>query len=531
MSGREELDAVIVGAGFAGLYALHKLRGLGLRARVLEAGGGVGGTWYWNRYPGARCDVVSMEYSYQFSEELQQEWEWTERYASQAEILRYLEHVADRFSLRRDIQLNTRVSAAAFNEQSSCWEIETADGEHLTARYCIMATGCLSKPLVPKIPGMDRFKDEMLYTSTWPHDAVGFRGKRVAVIGTGSSGVQSIPVIAQEAEHLYVFQRTANFSVPGRNTPLDAVEQRSIKADYAGYRKRWAENPGSADFRINMTSALAVSDAERRREYEARWQSGGLPFVGAFMDLMLDRRANETAADFFRDKIRQTVSDPSVAGKLVPNLIWACKRLCVDTNYYETYNRPNVTLVDLNETPIEEITRRGIRTKHKEYELDCIVCATGFDAMTGALFAIDIRGRGGLPLRGKWSAGPVTYLGLMTAGFPNLFMITGPGSPSVLSNMVCAIEQHVNLIADILSHCNGAKTIEAGVQAEHDWSAHVNEVAATTLFVGCNSWYLGANVPGKPRVFMPYFGFPQYVEKCSEIAAAGYAGFDFRAAR
>jgi cyclohexanone monooxygenase len=522
---KPELDAVIVGAGFAGLYALHKLRGLGLRVRVFEAAGGVGGTWYWNRYPGARCDIVSMEYSYQFSEELQQDWNWTERYASQAEILRYLEHVADRFDLRRDIQLNTRVSAAIFDEQSNCWEIETADGDQVSARFCIMATGCLSKPLVPRIPGMDRFAGDTLFTSTWPHETVSFKGRRVAVIGTGSSGVQSIPLIAGQAEHVTVFQRTPNYSVPARNAPLDPAEQRRIKADYAGWRKRWATNPGSADFRVNMTSALAVSDSERRREYEARWQSGGLPFLGAFADLMFDRRANETAAEFFHGKIRQAVRDPSVADKLVPRQTWGCKRLCVDTDYYETFNRPNVTLVDLNETPIENITPRGIRTKNREYELDCIVCATGFDAMTGALFAIDIRGRKGLPLREKWNTGPVTYLGLSTAGFPNLFLITGPGSPSVLSNMVCAIEQHVNLIANLISHGNGTAVIEANTQAERDWVAHVNAVADATLFRGCNSWYLGANVPGKPRVFMPYFGFPQYVDLCNQMAAAGYAGF------
>jgi len=506
---------------------LHKLRGMGLTARVFEAGNGVGGTWYWNRYPGARCDVVSMEYSYQFSEDLQQQWEWTERYASQPEILSYLNHVTDRFELRRDIQLNTRVAAAHFDERSSRWIVETESGDRISARFCIMATGCLSRPLLPRIPGMDRFMGDTFHTGHWPHAPVDFTGRRVGVVGTGSSGIQSIPIIAQQAEHLYVFQRTAGFTVPGHNAPLDPEEQRRIKADYRGYRQRWSQNPGGADFRVNMTSALAVSEAERRREYEARWQDGGLPFLGAFADLLFDASASETAAGFLRAKVEEIVRDPATAAKLLPRQVFGCKRMCVDTDYYATFNRPNVTLVDLNETPIEAVTAGGLRTRGGEYALDSIVYATGFDAMTGALLAMDIRGREGLNLREKWAAGPVTYLGLTTAGFPNLFMITGPGSPSVLSNMVVSIEQHVELIAELMAHTagRGAGSIEAEEAAERNWVAHVNDIVAGTLFHSCNSWYLGANVPGKPRVFMPYFGFPQYVGKCREMAAAGYAGF------
>ena len=523
------LDAVIVGAGFAGLYMLHRLRSMGLAARVLEAGGGVGGTWYWNRYPGARCDVVSMEYSYQFSEALQQEWEWTERYASQPEILAYLGHVADRFGLRSDIQFDTRVTAATFDEGQNRWTVETEGGERLNARYCIMATGCLSRPMLPRLPGMERFRGEILHTGQWPHRPVDFNGKQVAVIGTGSSGIQCIPVIARDAEQVYVFQRTGGFSVPARNGPLDPQEQRRIKADYQGYRQRWAQNPGAADFRVNMVSALEVSEGERRLEYEARWQSGGLPFMGAFRDLLFDARANETAAEFLRGKVRELVHDSATAEGLLPRQVFACKRLCVDTDYFSTFNRPNVTLVDLNESPVEEIISTGLRTQTRAFELDSIVFATGFDAMTGALAAMDIRGRGGLALSEKWAAGPLTFLGLTTAGFPNLFLITGPGSPSVLSNMVVSIEQHVELISDLIAQIDsrGAQAIEAEEAAERDWVAHVNDVAGATLFRSCNSWYLGANVPGKPRVFMPYFGFPQYVEKCREMADAGYSGFNF----
>jgi cyclohexanone monooxygenase len=521
-----ELDAVVVGAGFAGLYMLHRLRGLGLSVRVFEAGGGIGGTWYWNRYPGARCDIESLEYSYQFSEELQQEWEWSERYATQPEILRYLEHVADRFDLRRDVELGTRVVSAHFDATTTRWTVRT-DRESVSARFCIMATGCLSSTNLPAIPGIDRFAGATHHTGRWPHEGVDFTGKRVGVIGTGSSAIQSIPLIAEQAAHLFVFQRTPNYSIPAHNAPLDPERVREIKSDDAGFRRHNAQMPFGANFSPSDRSALQVGEDERRREYESRWRQGGLGFITSFADLGSDRAANETAGAFLREKIRSIVRDPAVAEKLSPTQVVGCKRLCVDTNYYATFNRPNVTLVDVAEAPIQEILPSGLRTARERFDLDCIVFATGFDAMTGAVLAIDVRGAGGLPLRDKWSAGPRTYLGLGTAGFPNLFLITGPGSPSVLSNMVPSIEQHVDWIADCIAWLreHGKRSIDATRDAEDAWVAHVNEVAHTTLYPSCNSWYLGANVPGKPRVFMPYLGFPPYVEKCNEVAAKGYAGF------
>ena len=520
-------DAVIVGAGFAGLCMLHRLRGLGLSARVFEAGSGVGGTWFWNRYPGARCDVESMEYSYQFSDELQQEWEWTERYASQPEILRYLNHVADRFDLRRDIVLETRVVSAVFDEAGDSWQVRTHDGTEVSARFCIVATGCLSSTNTPKLPGLDAFAGPTLHTGNWPHEPVDFTGRRVAVIGTGSSGIQAIPLIAEQAAHLFVFQRTPNYSVPASNRPLDPVEQRAVKRDYPALRARGGQMPFGFDTRSTERSALEVSPEERLAEYEDRWRQGGLPFLGSFADLLFSKEANDTAADFVREKIRGIVRDPAVADVLTPRGVVGCKRLCSDTGYFETFNRPNVTLVDIAAAPIEAVTERGIRTARAHYDVDCIVFATGFDAMTGALSRIDIRGSGGVTLRDKWTAGPRTYLGLSSAGFPNLFIITGPGSPSVLSNMVPSIEQHANWIADCIAHLGerGMRRIEATPEAEDAWVAHVNEVADTTLYPSCNSWYLGANIPGKPRVFMPYLGFPAYVEKCKQVVSRGYEGF------
>ena len=516
----------MVGAGFAGLYALHRLRGLGLSVRVFEAGSGVGGTWFWNRYPGARCDIESLEYSYQFSEELQQAWRWSERYATQPEILRYLEHVADRFDLRRDIELDTRVVAAHFDDAASRWNVTTPRGT-VTARFCVMATGCLSSANVPRFEGAERFRGATYHTGRWPHEGVDFTGLRVGVIGTGSSAIQSIPLIAAQAEELFVFQRTPTYSIPAHNGPIDPELERSVRADYAGFRRRNAALPFGANFPINERSALAVTPEERAREYEARWRRGGLGFMTSFADLAFDRAANETAAEFVRGKIRSLVRDPAVAAKLAPTQVIGCKRLCVDTGYYATFNRPNVTLVDLREEPIESITESGLRTARAGYALDAIVYATGFDAMTGALLAIDIRGAGGRTLAAKWAEGPRTYLGLATAGFPNLFVVTGPGSPSVLSSMVPAIEQHVDWIAACIAWlgARGLERIEATRAAEDAWVAHVNEVAGATLYPQCNSWYLGANVPGKPRVFMPYLGFPPYVEKCNEVASRGYDGF------
>jgi len=527
---QQEVDAVIVGAGFAGLYMLHRLRGLGLSARVFEAGDGIGGTWYWNRYPGARCDVESMDYSYSFSDELQQEWRWTERYAAQPEILRYINHVADRFDLRRDIQLKTRVVEAIFDEAASRWEIRTDRGDAVSARFCIMATGCLSEPqLPPPFPGLETFEGRWYHTGRWPHEGVDFTGQRVAIIGTGSSAIQSIPVIARQADHLYVFQRTPNYSIPAHNRPLDPEHERRVKANYGEFRRAARVSRVGFVVKSTDTPALSISPEERDREYEERWQRGGLGFGFSFPDLLVDERANETAAEFFRNKIRSIVRDPAVADLLAPrDYPIGTKRMCVDTNYYDTFNRDNVTLVDLRRTPIGTITPKGLRTSEREFAVDAIVFAIGFDAMTGALSRINIRGRGGETLHQKWAAGPRTYLGIAVAGFPNLFMITGPGSPSVLSNMIVSIEQHVDWIADCLTYLGQRRgeAIEASPEAEEAWVAHVNEVGNATLYPRANSWYTGANIPGKPRTFMPYIGgVGAYRQACDAVAADGYRGF------
>jgi len=523
----QQLDAVVVGAGFAGIYALYRFRSLGLKTRAFEAGSGVGGTWFWNRYPGARCDVESMEYSYQFSEELQQEWQWSERYAPQAEILRYLEHVAERFDLRRDIQLDTRVDSAIYDEAGTRWKIGCSDGSRWSARFFVMATGCLSAVNMPEFAGRESFQGKIYHTARWPHEGVTFHGQRVGVIGTGSSGVQSIPLIAAEAEHLYVFQRTPTWSIPAHNRSLDPDEVRRIKAIYPELRAQSALQPFGFNTRSAETTAMDVDDQERLREYETRWERGGLGFLGGYSDLLLSRDANDTAAEFVGGKIRAIIRDPALAAKLTPRTAVGCKRLCVDTNYYDTFNRDNVTLVDVTAEPIEGIAPKGLRTGGKEYELDAIVFATGFDAMTGALLGVDIRGRDGVELREKWAAGPRTYLGLSTAGFPNFFFVTGPGSPSVLTNMVPSIEQHVNWISACISNLfeSGHGSIEPTPEAEDAWVDLVNEIGGMTIYPTCNSWYLGSNVPGKPRVFMPYLGFPDYVVRANAIAAAGYEGF------
>ncbi len=533
-SGTPDLDALIVGAGFAGLYLLHRLRGAGFRARVYEAGGGVGGTWYWNRYPGARCDVESLSYSYQFDEALQQEWEWTERYAVQPEILRYANHVADRFALWPDMQFDTRVAAAHW-DADGLWRVRLeAEGrapETVTARFCIMATGCLSTANLPDIPGRNSFRGATYHTGRWPHEEVDFTGLRVAVIGTGSSAIQSIPAIAKQAAQLTVFQRTANYSVPAQNRPLDPAEVAAVKADYRGLREEAKTRFGCFVVDLPRPSALADSPEQRVAEFERRWQTGGLTFMASYEDLLYDAEANETAAEFVRAKIRATVRDPETARTLMPTNVIGCKRLCVDTGYFETYNRPNVRLIDINEQPISEITGSGVAVEGEEIAADAIVFATGFDAMTGSLKRIDIRGRGGLPLRDAWEAGPRTYLGLAVNGFPNLFTITGPGSPSVLTNMMPSIEQHVEWVSDCIEALRdrGATVIEAERAAQDDWVGHVNELADASLRSTCSSWYVGANVPGKPRVFMPYIGgYPAYAARCAEIAAAGYEGFAIR---
>jgi cation diffusion facilitator CzcD-associated flavoprotein CzcO len=520
-------DVVIVGAGFAGMYMLHRLRSLGFNVRLFEAGGDVGGTWYWNRYPGARCDVESVQYSYQFDPTLEQEWDWSERYAAQPELLRYARHVADRFDLRRDIEFNTRINTARFDAARGDWVVESDRGR-TTARFCIMATGCLSSPNLPSFKGLESFQGDRYHTGHWPHEDVDFTGKRVAVIGTGSSAVQSIPIIARQARHLFVFQRTPNYAVPAHNRPLDAQERKGAKADYPAMRLRAKQTMTGIDFDYSDKKALEASAPERQREYERRWSHGGLWFLGAYQDLMVDQQANDTAAEFVRSKIRERVANPEVARLLAPQNTIGCKRLCVDIDYYESFNRDNVTLVDVSRAPIEAITPRGLRACGVEYEVDAIVFATGFDAMTGTLLRIDIRGRDGLSLAEKWRDGPRSYLGLAICGFPNLFTVTGPGSPSVLTNMLPTIEQHVDWIAEALlfARRRGISLIEPSTEAEDAWVQHVAELAGRTLRYTCGSWYLGVNIAGKPRVFMPYIGgFPRYVERCKEIAANDYAGF------
>ncbi len=532
-----EFDAIIVGAGLSGVYMLHRLRELGFSARVLEEGDGVGGTWYWNRYPGARCDVISLDYSYSFSEDLQQEWEWTERYPSQPEMMRYINHVVDRFDLRRDIQLETRVTEAHFDEETDRWDIRTDGGELFTPRFCIMATGCLSAAQVPDFEGFDTFEGDWYHTSDWPHEGVDFSGKRVAVIGTGSTGIQATPVIAEEADLLTVFQRTANFSVPAQNAPQDPEIEREVKANYAERRRQARQSLRGYPVRtteINDKSALEVTPEEREREYQNMWNNGGPIFTATFADLIRNQEANDTAAEFVRDRIREKVKDPATAEKLSPyDHPLGTKRICVDTDYYETFNQENVSLVDVRESPIEEITPNGLRTRDgQEYELDAIVFATGFNAMTGALLNIDIRGKGGRVLEEKWKDGPRTYLGVSIAGFPNLFTITGPGSPSVLTNMITSIEQHVEWISDFMEYAreHGLERIEATFEAQDEWVAHVNEVANNTLFPKANSWYMGANIPGKPQIFMPYAGgVANYGQKCDEVAANEYEGFTLTA--
>jgi cyclohexanone monooxygenase len=525
-----DFDVLVIGAGFAGIYMLYRLRGMGLSARLYEAGDGVGGTWYWNRYPGAACDIASLEYSYSFSEELQQEWKWSHRYAKQPEILAYINHVTDRFDLRRDMQFKTRVTSAMFDEGTRRWQIATDCGDWARAQFCVMATGCLSAPKPIEYPGPESFKGNLYHTACWPHERVDFSGQRVGVVGTGSSGIQCIPLIAEEAAHLHVFQRTPNFSVPARNCPMDPDYERLIKANYAELRRR--ERDSDFGFMLvepNTKSTFEVTREERQREYEYRWEAGGLSYYTSFVDLMVNREANETVAEFVRAKIREKVRDPAVAELLCPKgYPFGAKRVCTDTNYYETFSRDNVTLVDLRKSPIKKFAAKGLQVGDTEYELDSVVFATGFDAMTGALLNVDIRGRGGRPLKQKWAEGPRTYLGLMTEGFPNLFITTGPGSPSVLYNMVPGNEQHVDWIANCIEHLRkqDRAAIEPTVDAEQTWSQHVTEVGNQTLFPLADSWYLGANVPGKPRVILPYLGgFRAYSQKCNEVAAKGYEGF------
>ena len=516
----EVYDVVVVGAGFAGMYMLHKLRGLGLSVRVYEQGGDVGGTWYWNRYPGARCDVESMQYSYSFSDELQQEWDWSERYAPQPEILKYANHVADRFNLRSDIQLNTRVDAAVFDESASTWQVTTSEGKTVRAKFVVLATGCLSNARMPDIKGLSEFKGKVYHTGHWPHEPVDFTGQRVAVIGTGSSGIQ----------------RTPNFSIPARNAALTAEEREAFRAKYPEIR-RFAREEARNGIYTEMPDrgALDDGDNERRSKYEARWAHGGLTFMSVYNNLAIDKAANDTAANFVCGKIAEIVKDPDTARLLQPNNHpIGSKRICIDTDYFAAFNRPDVKLVDIRSSPIEQILPNAVRAGGKDYEVDALVLATGFDAMTGSVAKIDIRGRDGQALNQKWAEGPKTYLGLMSAGFPNLFIITGPGSPSVLSNMIVSIEQHVDWIGDCIAYMRdrGLTTMEAKKDAEENWVAHVNEVAHTTLYPQANSWYMGANIPGKPQIFMPYIGgVGVYRQICNDVAAKGYEGFAMEAAQ
>ena len=523
------VDALIVGAGFSGLYLLRRLLKAGFSVRCFERGDDVGGTWYWNRYPGARCDVQSMEYSFGFDEALQQEWDWPEKFSAQPDILAYASHVADRFDLRPHIQFGTEVRSAHYGSAVRLWRVETDTGERVTAKFVVMATGCISTAQIPKIDGLADFKGRTFHTGAWPHEKVSFEGARVAVIGTGSSGIQAIPVIAREARRLTVFQRTANFSIPSRNVPMTDAYARSWKDGYSEKREEMRRSPQGNLRHRSDKSALEVSEAERQATYEARWREGGSGFLAAFNDILTSQVANETMAEFVRGKIRETVKDPATAELLAPKSHpIGTKRICVDSGYYETFNRDNVELIDVSETPIERLTEDGLIVGGRGFAFDSIVFATGFDAMTGTLFNIDIRGRDSLALKEKWHAGPRTYLGVMSEGFPNLFMITGPGSPSVKSNMVVSIEQHVDLAVDTMIHMRdvGFETIEPETAAEDAWVDHVQEVAHKTLFPRANSWYMGANIPGKPRLFMPYIaGVGAYRQICEEIVADGYRGF------
>lgn len=523
-------DVIVVGAGFAGMYLLHSLRAEGFDTKVFERGGDVGGTWYWNRYPGARCDVQSIDYSYSFDPELEQQWEWSEKYATQPEILRYADHVAERYDLRRDIRFDTAVTSARYDEEAGLWSLTTGDGQTVTARFYIMATGCLSTSKLPEVEGIEAFTGDTYHTGHWPHEPVDFTGKRVAVIGTGSSGIQSIPVIAGQAEHLTVFQRTPNFSVPAHNGPVDPDLWTEIKANYPAYREDARMSFGGQPRPVPEKGALEVSDRERQATYQAGWEEGGLAgILAAYNDLRTNQEANDTAAEFIRGKIRSIVDDPELAELLSPtDHPFGTKRPCVDSDYYATYNRDNVRLVNLRKTPLTSITASGLDTTDESFEFDAIVFATGFDAMTGAIVNVDIRGVDGLELRQKWSEGPRTYLGLMIAGFPNFFTVTGPGSPSVLSNMMVAIEQHVDWIRDCLVNLRDRDRarIEPTVEAESEWVQHVNEVGDSTLYPKAKSWYMGANVPGKPRVFLPYVGgVGAYRTICAEVAGDDYRGF------
>ncbi len=526
-----DVDAVVVGAGFGGMYMMHMLQKNGFSAQGIERGSDVGGTWYWNRYPGCQCDVESMEYSYQFSDELQQRWAWSQRYAGQPEILRYANHVADEFNLREHFLFNASVNAANYDDKKEIWSVSTDTGKAITARYLIMATGCLSTTNTPDFPGLGDYAGDTYHTGNWPHEGVDFSDKNVAIIGTGSSAIQAIPLIAKQAGELTVFQRTPNYSIPAQNKPLDPEKQAAIKANYHEFRARGKMSPAAfgADFAFNLGSVFDATPAERQATFEEFWNHGGFNFLAAFRDLTSSVEANKFAADFVRGKIRSIVKDPETAERLCPDTVLGCKRLCSDNGYFETFNQSNVHLVDVSTQPIEKLTENGLVTNGKEYAFDAIIFATGYDALTGSLLKCNITGVNGLRLEDKWAAGPTNYLGLMTTGFPNMFTITGPGSPSALANLITGIEQHADFITRLIqwSQERGYHRIEADQAAEDSWVNVVNTRAAATLYPTCNSWYLGANVPGKPRVFMPYVGFPDYSRKLEQVVGQDYAEMRF----
>lgn len=526
----KEVDAVILGAGFAGLYMLHQLKSKGFSTIVYETGDGVGGVWYWNRYPGARCDIESIYYNYTFSKELYEEWTWTSRFPEQEEILRYLNYVADRLKLRSNIQFNTRVKAAHFDEEQHKWLVHLNDGHQVLAKYFITGIGCLSAANVPKFQGLDQFSGKWYHTGHWPHDKVDFTGKRVGIIGTGSSGIQAIPVIAKEAKHLTVFQRTPQYTIPARNHLYDEDFIRQTKGNFENLKHAMRNSVSGTPFAYNHPSAIEDSDHQRQKVFEEAWAQGGFAFASTYKDLLTNEQSNEKAAAFIRSKIRETVQDPTVAEKLCPKYMYGTKRQVLDSDYFETYNRDNVLLVDVKESPILEITETGIQTASNHFELDIIIFATGYDGMTGPLFKIDIRGRNDVTLKDKWENGASvqTYLGLATANFPNLFMITGPESPSVLVNMPIAIEQHVEWIAQCIDYLreHDIDVMETNEEAEQAWSKHCREIANETLYVKGDSWYTGANIAGKPRSFLIYLGgFDYYTKRCQEVAQNNYEGF------
>ena len=526
-----DVDVVVVGAGFSGLYLLYRLRKAGFSTRVFERGGDVGGTWYWNRYPGARCDVESLQYSYSFDEQLQQDWHWPEKFSAQPDILAYANHVADRFNLKKDIEFNIEVKASWFDENLKTWKITTNTGEEINAQYFIMATGCISTTQIPNIKGLSDYVGNTFHTGDWPHEKVDFSGQSIAVIGTGSSGIQSIPVLAKQAKKLTVFQRTPNYSIPSQNEPMTKKYERSWKDVYSERRKEMRYSAHGSLKDLNDVPALSVDEDQRQELYTKRWAIGGTGFLGSFNDLLTNADANYTAAEYVRQQIKRVVKDKETAEILCPRSYpIGTKRICIDTGYFETYNRENVKLVDISKKPIQRLVADGIIVDDQLYAFDSIIFATGFDAMTGSILNVDIKGRGGLALKEKWNAGPKTYLGLMSASFPNLFMITGPGSPSVKSNMIMSIEQHVDLVIETLLSMRrkGLSVVEPELEAENKWVDHVQEVANKTLFPQANSWYMGANIPGKPRLFMPYIGgVGAYREICEEIVANNYRGFKF----